>query len=151
MKIELANKFDIPRLIEMLKNYRDNSPVDRFKMIQDEQHIQKILTHIILGRGLIVVAREEQLIVGMVVSFIDQNMWDNNLLVLKEMAYWVEPEYRGSSAGYKLLSKYNEMAQELKNDGRINMWTISKMITSPDLDYQRFGYRKIEETWVMGE
>lgn len=151
MKIELANKFDVPELIEMIKRYRDNAPVEQFKFLNDEEHMSKVLSHILVGRGLIVVAKHNDKIIGTIISFIDQSLWDDNLLVLKEMAYWVDPEHRGSTAGYKLLVKYNELAQKLKNDGRISMWTISKMITSPNLDYQRFGYRKIEETWVMGE
>jgi hypothetical protein len=61
----------------------------------------------------------------------------------------VYPEYRGTSAGYRLLSKYNEVAQSLSDMGRIKTWTISKMVNSPDLDYGKLGYRKIEETWSM--
>lgn len=151
MKIELANKFDIPSIIEMLKHYRSATPVKQFEMCDDEEYISKLLTHILMGRGLLLVARTETKIVGMLLSFIDQSIWDNNLLVLKELAYWVEPEHRGTSAGYRLITKYNELAQELHDQGRINMWTISKMTNSPDLDYGRFGYRKIEETYMMGD
>ena len=150
MKIIQANKFHTPIIIEMLKQYRNYAPVDMFKIIDDEVHITTLLTHIYAGRGIALLAYNEDKPVGMILGFIDQSIWDTKLCILKELAYWVNVESRGSTAAYRLLSKYNEVAQSLLNMGRIKTWTISKMTNSPDLDYSKFGYRKVEETWTMG-
>jgi len=149
MKIVEANKFHIPIIIEMLKHYRSVTPVSFFKDIDDEKYITGILTQMLLGKGVVLLSYKDDTPTGMLLAFIDNSIWDNKLCILRELAYWVEPEFRGTSAGYRLLSKYNEVAQSLSDMGRIKTWTISKMVNSPDLDYGKLGYRKIEETWSM--
>lgn len=150
MKIIEANKFHIPIIIEMLKHYRECTPIDMFKNINDEEYIIKLLSYIFAGKGTILLSYKDDVPTGMLIAFIDSNIWDSNFNVLKELAYWVEPEYRGSSAGYRLLKRYNEIGEELLGQGRIKTWTISKMINSPNLDYSKLGFNKIEETWSMG-
>jgi hypothetical protein len=83
----------------------------------------------------------------MLIALKNPNVWDNSILVMNELAYWVNPESRGSSAGYRLIKAYQEYAEELKSQGKIKAYTISKMVTSPDLNYSRFGFNKIEEMW----
>lgn len=150
MKIIEANKFHIPIIIEMLKHYKEVTPISFFKDITNEEYISGLLTHILAGRGVILLSYKDDVPTGMLLAFIDTSIWDNKLCVLKELAYWVEPQFRGTTAGYRLLSKYNEVAQSLLDVGRIKTWTISKMVNSPDLDYSKLGYRKVEETWSMG-
>ena len=149
MKIVEANKFHTPVIIEMLKKYRSATPVSMFANCDDEEYITKLLTHIYMGKGIAFLAYKDEQPIGMILGIIDQSIWDTEIRILKELAYWVNTESRGSSAGYRLLTKYNERARELRDEGRISAWTISKMTNSPDLDYGKFGYRKVEETWSM--
>lgn len=149
MKIVEANKFHTPVIIEMLKKYRGATPVSMFAECNDEEYIRKLLTHIYMGKGIALLAYKDDEPVGMILGVIDQSIWDTEIRILKELAYWVNPESRGSTAGYRLLSRYNDLARQLRDDGRISVWTISKMSNSPDLDYGKFGYRKVEETWSM--
>lgn len=149
-KIIIANKFHAPIIIDMLKEYRSETPIEMFKHCDDEAYINKLLSHIFAGRGLCLISYKDDVPGGMLVSFIDQSIWDPNICVLKELAYWVKPEFRGGTMGYRLLSKYNELAQSLLEQGRIKQWTISKMVNSPNLDYSKFGFRKVEETYSQG-
>lgn len=150
MKIVIANKFNTPDIIKMLKNYRNNTPIESFKDCNDEEYITKLLTHIYAGRGTILLAYKDEQPVGMLIAFIDNSIWDPSLCVMRELAYWVEPEFRGTTAGYRLLSKYVEIAQSYLDMGRIKQCTISKMVNSPDLKYDKFGFSKVEETYSMG-
>jgi N-acetylglutamate synthase-like GNAT family acetyltransferase len=147
MKIRIATRFDIPQLVEMLKRYRDHSPLACLKSVNDEAYIEELLTQVITGRGTIFVADYEKELAGMLIAVRNSNAWDPKILALNELAYWVDPQYRNTSAGYKLLSKYRDYAQELKDQGQIEYFTISKMVNSPDLNYDRFGFRKLEEMW----
>lgn len=150
MKIIEANKFHAPIIIEMLKEYRHATPLSIFESCNDEEYINKLLAHIFAGRGIALLAYKDETPIGMLIGFIDQSIWDPHLCILKELAYWVKPNYRGSTAGYRLLSKYNEIAKSMLDTKRIKQWTISKMVNSPDLDYSRFGFKKIEETYSQG-
>lgn len=149
MKIIEANKFHTPVIIEMLKHYREKTPVDFFKHCDDEKHIEMLLTHIYMGSGFVLLAYQEETPIGMMICIIEQLIWDTDIRVLKELAYWVEPEHRGSSAGYRLITEYVNLGKEFIKSGRIKTMTISKMVNSPDLKYDRFGFTKQEETWSL--
>ena len=146
MKIRQANQFDTERIIEMLKHYREHSPIHLHRATEDS-HAREILAHIFAGLGIVFVSEEEWGITGMLIAMLNPNVWDPKILMMNELAYWVEPEARGTSAGYRLLKTYKECADELKAEGKIQAYTISKMVTSPDLKYDRFGFEKIEEMW----
>ena len=149
MNIRIANKFDQPHIFKMLRNFRDQSPIQVMSTVNNEEYVSKLLNALLHGRGVILIAEKEEP-VGMLMAVIDQNVWDPNVFLMKELVYWVEPEHRGSTAGYRLLAKYNELAKKMVDDGKISFYTMSKLTKSPDLDYGRFGYERVEETWVAG-
>jgi hypothetical protein len=149
MNVRPANKFDTPYIIKMLRHFRDNSPVEKIKECNNEQYINSLYHSIIVGRGVAFVAEYDQPF-GMIMGYIDQNVWDPEIKVLKELVYWVEPEYRNTTAGYRLIKAYNDKAKELVSENRIQLYTMTKMVNSPDLDFSRFGYQKTEEVWVAG-
>lgn len=149
MNIRQANKFDLPHIIKMLKHFREQTPIDLIRLCDDEQYINKLYHHLLLGAGVILIAEMDQPI-GMIIGIKDQNIWDPKLKILRELVYWVEPEYRGTSAGYRLIKEYNKQAQQLVDEGKIKLYTMTKMVNSPDLDFSRFGYTKTEEVWVAG-
>jgi len=149
MKIRTANKFDLPHIITMLKHFREQTPVDIMKNCDNEEYINKLYHHIILGGGIAIIAETDKPI-GMIIGVKDQNIWDPELRILRELVYWVEPEHRNTTAGYRLLKEYNKQATELVEQGKIKLYTMTKMVNSPDIDFARFGYTKTEEVWVAG-
>lgn len=146
--IRHANKFDIPQIIEMLKQYRDAAPIEILKQANDQDYIERFLTDLIVGSGFILVAEKEDKLIGMLIAGILPNLWNPKVNQCSEIAYWVNPEHRGSTAGYRLIKSYVDECEKLFKSGRIQMITISKMINSPDLKYQKFGFEKLEETWI---
>lgn len=147
MKIRLANKFDIPQLAEMLRHYRDSGTIKGLK-VENEETGMKILTAIIVGMGVAIVSEKDNKLTGMLLAVKSPFMWDNSKLLLNEIAYWVEPEHRGSTAGYRLISKYVEIADDLLQSGTIMNYTMSQM-AEQKLDYSRFGLKPIETTWSV--
>lgn len=149
MKIREANKFDLPHVLDMLRNFRNETPIEIMKDCNNEEYINKLFHAVLVGRGVALIAEKDKP-VGMIIGIIDNNIWDPDLYILKELVYWVEPEYRNTTAGYRLLKSYNDMAKKLVKSKRIKMYTMTKMVNSPDLDFKKFGYRKTEEVWVAG-
>ena len=143
-----ANKFDIPALLDMLRAYRIATPLDFLRDVDDAEYITKLLIELMSGRGLILIAEEAEPI-GMLMAIISPSQWELSKYLMTEMAYWMNPDARGSSGGYRLLSAYVEHGQALKDSGRISAFFISKMVNSPDLQYQKFGFTKLEEYWVI--
>lgn len=145
--IRLGDKFDTPQIIKMLKDYRSATPWARMNQCDNETYIKTLLQQVFAGQGLVLIAEREQQPVGMLVAIKNPNIWDPSLLVMNELCYWVNPEHRGGTSGYRLLAAYKEHCDRLKEQKVIEAYTISKMVNSPDLDYGRFGFEKLEEMW----
>jgi len=146
--IRQANKFDIPAIIEMLKNYRNQAPIDVLKYADNEEYITGLLSEITAGSGFVFIAEKDGVAVGMLIAAKIPNIWNPVAIQCSEVAYWVEPEHRGGTAAYRLIMAYVSECEELMRRGSIQMFTVSKMANSPDLKYSKFGFQKLEETWV---
>jgi GNAT superfamily N-acetyltransferase len=147
MKVRSANRWDFPEIIEMLRHYRTSTPWERLAKCDNEEYIMKILTYMISGMGIMLVSEQDDELTGMLLAVKNPNAWDPDLYVMNELCYWVEPEHRGSRAGYKLIKEYKLRCETMKAENKIEAYTLSKMVTSPDLDYQRLGFEKQEEMW----
>jgi predicted acetyltransferase len=131
----------------MLRHYRDSGTIKGLT-VENEETGMKILTAIIVGLGVAFVSEKDKKLTGMLLAIKSPFMWDANKLIMSEIAYWVETEYRGSTAGYRLLAKYVEHCDELKDNGVIVNYTMSQM-EGQELDYSRFGLKPIETTWSI--
>lgn len=147
--IRKATKFDIPDVLEMLRHYRSETPLEFLKDADNAEYITGMLTELIAGRGVVLLAEQDGKSIGMMIAAVMPNIWSPKHFTLTEFAYWVEPEYRGGTAGYRLLRAYLDEAIVLKDAGRICNAFISKMVNSPDLKYNKFGFSKLEEFWVI--
>lgn len=145
--IRQANKFDIPKIIEMLWNYHDHGNLPDLE-IKSDGTAKKILTNIIAGAGIALVSEKDNELTGMLLAVCTPYMWDSSRFVMSEIAYWVEEEHRGSTAGYRLMKEYLRLCDEMKEVGRIQFCTMSQM-EGQDLNYSRFGFKPIEHTWSL--
>jgi N-acetylglutamate synthase-like GNAT family acetyltransferase len=147
VQIRDASPFDVPRILTMLRNYRKQTPLPFLEEVNNADYVSRMLAELMAGRGVVLVAEHEEL-VGMLIACISPSMWSPDHLLLTEMAYWVEPEFRGGTAGYRLLAEYQKRGEAMKAENRICNYLISKMSNSPNLQFQRFGFTKLEEFWV---
>lgn len=145
--IRIATPWDGEVIIKMLERYKNESPLEFHKHTTDPTQARKILAHVWAGAGVCFVSEDSSGIHGMILAVKLPNIWDTDVYTMNEIAYWVNPERRGTTAGYRLLKEYVAHCKELKDKGRIEYYTVSKMSTSPDLDYGRFGFNKLEEMW----
>lgn len=147
MIVRQANPFDIPVLLDMLRSYRSLTPLAFLSQADDAEYVTRLLTELMVGKGLILVADNDG-VVGMLVASIGPSVWSPKHLLMTELAYWVEPDARGGTAGYRLLAEYKKIGEKLIEEKRICNFLISKMSNSPNLQYQKFGFEKLEEFWV---
>lgn len=147
MIVRRATPFDVPVLLDMLRRYRKLTPLAFLAEADDAEYVTKLLTELMAGRGVVLVVDNDG-IVGMLLASISPSIWSPKHLLMTELAYWVEPESRGGTAGYRLLSEYKKIGEQMKQEKRICNFLISKMSNSPNLQYQKFGFDKLEEFWV---
>jgi hypothetical protein len=143
--IRQATKYDKTQIIEMMQLFRAESHIKQYKDLDNVEYWNRLLDNIFLGQGIIYIEDGIGLIMGVVMPTI----WCDKTLVLNELAWYVKPEHRNTTVGYRLLKAYVDYGKQLKETGRIKMFTIAKMVTSPDFKYGRFGFSKLDEIWIQ--
>jgi len=143
--IRYANKFDKPEIIEMMKMFRDEADLPEYLDSNNEDYWNQLLDSFFAGRGVIFYEQGKGLLMALIVPTI----WDDKKLSMNELAWYVKPEFRNSFTGYKLLKEYIDYGKMLKEQNKISFFTLSKMDTSPNIKYERFGFRKKDENWIQ--
>ena len=143
--IRQATKYDKKQIIEMMKLFRAESHIEQYRDLDNVDYWNRLLDNILAGQGIIYIEDNVGLIMGLIVPTI----WCDKTLSLHELAWYVKPEFRHTTTGYRLLKAYVDYGKQLKQEGRIKMFTITKMVTSPDIKYGRFGFSKLDENWIQ--
>lgn len=143
--IRQATKYDKNGIIELMQCFRKESDIEGYRNLDNPEYWNRLLDTIFAGAGVVFYEEGKGLLMAMVIP----SLWCNKTFFMQELAWYVKPEYRNTTVGYKLLKQYIEHGKKLKEDGRIVMFNIGKMVTSPDVDYGRFGFKKLEETWIQ--
>lgn len=143
--IREATKYDKPQIIELMKLFRKESNIKQYQGLDNEPYWNTLLDTILAGAGIIYIEDN----VGLIMAIITPTIWCDKTFFMQELAWYVKPEHRNSSTGYRLLKKYVDYGNELKAQGRIAMFAMAKMVTSPDIKYGKFGFTKLDENWIQ--
>lgn len=146
--VRVATRYDLEIILDMMRHYAAVGPVKLLATAQNEDHVRKFLTAILVGAGRIWLGERDGETVGMLICVRNPNLWNPDLMYLQELAWWVEPHARNTMIGARLLYAFRDYAIDEIESGRCAGYTISKMINSPDIDYSRLGMNKLEETWI---
>lgn len=140
--IRIATKYDKPEICEMMRLFRIEADLPEYK---DVENIDHLLDPILSGQGIIFLEENK----GLIMAIIAPTLWSDKTLVMYELAWYVKPEHRNTTTGYRLFVSYLNYAKKLKEENRIKYFTISKMDTSPNLNYEKFGFRFKDENWIQ--
>lgn len=145
--IRHATKYDIPILVDMVQQYAKEFPSELARQEKwfNKKYIQQLLMTLIAGRGFVLIDDDER---GFLAALILQNLWYPELQELSEIAWWVKPEHRNGSVGGKLWVMYDKEANKLKAEGRIHYSKTTITVSSPDINYEKRGYKKLETTYL---
>jgi hypothetical protein len=144
--IRKATKFDIPKLLPLIKDYSSEAPIQLFKdeSRHNAEYVTQLLYEIIALKGFVLVDND---INGMLIAMVLPNIWCPTILELKELAWWVKPEYRNTTLGGKLWLEFNDQGNKMLDTQKVNMVCTTKMATSPALNYEKRGYQLLETTY----
>mgnify|MGYP003350804833 CR=1 FL=1 len=143
--IREANKFDKEQIAQLMREFRDSSDFDEIKEANDEEYFGRLLDYIFAGAGKVFYAEN----VGLLICAIMPTVWSDKIFALHELAWYVRPEHRKGATGFRLFDAYIKFGNELKGQGRIKYFTMTKLDVSPDFDYKRYGFRKKDENWIQ--
>ena len=129
----------------MMVEFKNESNIQELRELHNPEYWDQLLNTILAGAGVIFIEPNK----GLVIALIAPSVWCNKTLQLYELAWYVKPEHRNTSIGYRLLKQYVDYGNQLKQSGRIKFFSIGKMVTSPNIKYEKFGFKKLDENWIQ--
>ena len=147
--IRRAGLEDFDRIMELMINFANSSPLTEHHNPQyNDMYVRNLLCDIIKN-GVIIVGEYDGNIEGMIIASINNDPWLPHIKIMREMAWWVEPHVRNTTLGYKLLKKYIEFGEKMKQNGVIHQFTLTLMEISPEFDLEKRGWTKIEHNYMF--
>jgi GNAT superfamily N-acetyltransferase len=143
--IRQATKYDKTEIIEMMQLFRAEADIEQYRHLDNIVYWNKLLDNILAGQGIIFLEEGK----GLIMALITHTAWCDRTFQMYELAWYVKPEYRNTTVGYRLLKEYIDYGKQLKEQGRIKLFSIAKMISSPNIKYDKFGFNKLDETWIQ--
>lgn len=148
MEIRKAEHHDFPDIKRLMIDFANANPVRSLHNPEySEQHTDAVLTHL-YEYGLMLVAEEHGKVVGMLLASVVADIWLPQIKRMSEIAWWVEEDYRNTTAGARLLKKYVQLGKEYQEQGIIQHFTLTTLSSTPDLKLDKRGWTPIDFNWV---
>lgn len=148
IKIRCATRSDFSRIIELLDHYFNESIYGlHINETVDPQHASKILFQVI-HQGIIWLAEEEDKLIGMLAVVREPNVWFPDKISLRELMWYVHPDYRMTTAAGRLFREYTQCAEVELNNGRIEAYFMTAMSTTTNIDLKKRGFRLAENLYI---
>ena len=149
MQVRNAQIKDYDDIKRLMIDFANNNPVEDLKNPKyDYVHVNNVIDHI-LTTGIALVCTDHNRVIGMLLATVQGDLWLPHVKRMTEVAWWVEKEYRGSSAGARLLNRYIAIGLEAKDKGHISTFTLTTLATTPDLKLEQRGWEPIDYNWAF--
>lgn len=138
--MKIATKEDLSEVMRMAMNFLE---VSGYKEYSDEASIEKLFGGIITSaptEGICILSPNQGFIIGACTPFLF-----GQCLLATEVAWWVEPEARGSGEGLKLLNAFEYWAKNVAGCRLISMTSLNKDVEKV---YKKNGYKLYERAYM---
>ena len=139
--IRQANKYDIDKIIELLKDFaiKTESQLKGSPLDWSKTYVMQLITNIIAGQGFILIDDEQT---GILIAFKNNCFWNDKSIQLQEVMLHGYNKFVIA----RLIKEYIKIAKELLNKREINQATMSSY---NDLKFERYGMNKLEYIWEI--
>lgn len=151
VKITAITKVDYEDLCDMMTEFARSCGVgDLNRETYDRKYAKNVLLRCERTGASFIARNENQQAIGMILSMRVQELWIPNIIRLRELAWFVVPEYRHTTVGARLFSEYKKAAETMMKENKITGFTMTKLHNSDDFDYEKRGFKFIEATYMVG-
>jgi RimJ/RimL family protein N-acetyltransferase len=142
--VRSARTTDLPWLVPQLLAFLGSLPLPlRPTADYVRQGVAKLM-----DTGVVLVAENEAgELLGTIGGTINFHLFDPDRLVLAELWWWVAPEYRGSSAGLRLIQAFRERG--LQDVDLVTMSTLETTHPGVGEHLERMGFQRREQAYVL--
>lgn len=145
MLIRLATDADLEDVLSMSSEFyatthhAKNIPLDRNSVVR--------LVDLLLAGGILLLAEIDDEVVGMIAGYVHPYIFNNNVMQLGEIVWYVKPEHRATKAGIALLDSLEDEARKAGVDYMVMM----NFADGPEVVnrlYTAAGYNQTELAWT---
>jgi len=148
MRVRRATIRDYEDIKRLMIDFANNNPVEDLQSPEySDMHVNRLLDHL-TKEGISLVCEKEGKVIGMLLASIQGDIWLPHIKRMTEIAWWVETEYRGTTAGARLLHEYITLGKKLTDNKVISSFTLTTLANTPDLKLQERGWESIDYNWV---
>lgn len=139
--IRQANKYDIDKIIELLKDFaiKTDSQLKGSPLDWSKTYVMQLITNIIAGQGFILIDDKQT---GILIAFKNHCFWNDKSIQLQEVMLHGYNKFVIA----RLIKEYIKIAKELLNKKEINQATMSSY---NDLKFERYAMSKLEYIWEI--
>lgn len=145
--IRTATQSDISRIYALITEFLENTAYTEHSGQPDEQHLKK-LVYASLHMGKIWLYEEENQPQGLLIAIKEQNLWMPDKTSLRELVWYVRPEYRHKPSAAKLFLEFCREGEKMLNNKEINGYFTTRMSTTTDYDLTKRGFREVERLFL---
>jgi len=148
--IRPATANDLDAVSDLLEHFADSALLDYQSWTQkDLQHARQRLFDLIRNHYLIVADTGTEL-VGMIGAQLESDPWISSRKRLRELFWWMEPEYRQSRLSAQLFARWQADSDKFIKQGLVSQVSLSLQPGVSQVDLGRRGWRRVEEHWIKG-
>lgn len=133
--------------VDLLTEFLAETSYEQFDIHVDREHLGE-LTMKIYQRGSIWIAYSGTQPIGLLMAFLEPNMWTPNLVQFRELVWFVLPKYRNTTVSGRLFHHFMSRGQELLAQGQCHGIVTTTMTTTRPVGLERRGFRLMEQTYV---
>jgi hypothetical protein len=139
--IRQANKYDIDKIVELLKDFaiQSNNQLKGSPLDWSKTYVTQIITNIMAGQGFILIDDKQT---GILVAYKSHCFWNDKSIQLQEVMLHGYNKFVIT----RLIKEYTKIAKELLRKREINQATISSY---NNLKFERYGMKLIEYHWEV--
>ena len=146
MNIRIANKNDIQDGIKEIVTAVKEFPEFTIKGLFVTDDYYKQLINLCFDNGMIVVAEEDNKIIGCLMGLINNNIF-TAMQELVTIVTWVHKDKRNSSAFYRMHKLYKDEYTKLKQQNKIDRVLMACLPNKTNIKFEKLGYKLAEKTY----
>lgn len=148
--IRPAKTTDLEQVLELLKKFAGQSLINYSEWSQDDlRNAKKTLLNLIVKEYLMVAEKDGKL-VGMIGAQREQDPWIQSRTRLRELFWWVDPDYRRTKISAELFVKWQHDCERMLKDKLIDQASLSTQPGRSDISLENRGWICVEQHWIKG-
>ena len=146
--IRPATVKDLDQLLELLKAFASASLVSYSDWTEQDLSSARLRLTTMMLHHYLMVAEKEDKIIGAIGAMREQDPWIHSRTRMRELFWWVDPEYRKSRLSAELFVRWQGDVERWLEKDMVDSVSLSIQPGSSDIDLSRRGWRCVEQHWI---